>query len=870
MRIISCHIENFGKIHNFTHDFKPGLNVICKDNGWGKSTFAGFIKAMFYGFDGDRKRSISENERKKYKPWQGGVFGGFLVFETKGKTYRITRVFGDKEAADEFELRDEKTNLISEDFSSRVGEELFHIDKASFVRTVLIEQNGCSTEMTDGINAKIGNLADNTDDINNYETATKNITDMLNKMSSTRATGSISKRKKEIYALQVKIKDGKEIENGIDRCRALIEKAEEERTDIKAKIGAGQDVQKKVSSLQASLAKKREWKKLTEKEKEVNEKKINIRAKFPGDVPKKEEIDAAIKSCANMEQRKRSISSLMLTDAEKETLRDGKICFKDSIPSEKELSDMIAAAASYKDKKSLAEKEMPSDSEKERLSRLEKEFLSDTESASIMAGKWNERCNRSNAVPSKEAALLAMCSALEANKSKGLRFSPLLIIGILILAAGAVSFAFLPLWAAVIIAVAGAVLILCSILKNKPSQKEAPVSPEIEALQNKLNEDKRFIERVDIETKAYIEKHSKEFDENTAAAVLQTIIIDFVDYENLRERAEKAKKITKDASYEEEKAKIRSFLDSFGIDAAEDSCTDELYDLKAKRTEYVRLLEKLKSCMEEKTAYDGYAKELDEFYKKYNYQPKEDATSQLSDIRDNVFEYANAAGAYEDVKKELNEFKSNNKIDDIASTCEDNSLPTLDEINATLRQLEEKQENLHKQIVGYNQEMESLQEKYDIWEDDKARLEKLEEEQKEEMAKLKALTAVNKFLSSAKESIMIKYATPILESFKKYYAIVDEANQEKFHIDANTNITVNEYGMQRELDTQSTGYQDLYAVCLRAALVDAMYKDESPTVIMDDPFTNLDDAKAKKAKVFLEKFSEDYQTIYFTCSNSRA
>lgn len=61
---------------------------------------------MFYGLEGDRKRNIEENERKRYKPWQGGVFGGQLVFEMQGKKYLISRVFKDKEANDEFELRD--------------------------------------------------------------------------------------------------------------------------------------------------------------------------------------------------------------------------------------------------------------------------------------------------------------------------------------------------------------------------------------------------------------------------------------------------------------------------------------------------------------------------------------------------------------------------------------------------------------------------------------------------------------------------------------------------------------------------------------------------------------------------------------------
>ena len=84
MRLISCHIENFGKLQDCSMEFQNDLNVICEKNGWGKSTFAAFIRAMFYGLEGERKRNIEENERKRYKPWQGGIFGGQLVFEEHG------------------------------------------------------------------------------------------------------------------------------------------------------------------------------------------------------------------------------------------------------------------------------------------------------------------------------------------------------------------------------------------------------------------------------------------------------------------------------------------------------------------------------------------------------------------------------------------------------------------------------------------------------------------------------------------------------------------------------------------------------------------------------------------------------------------
>ena len=58
-----------------------GLTTICQGNGFGKSTFAAFIKAMFYGFPRTGARNIVENERKRYDPWQGGKYGGYLEFE---------------------------------------------------------------------------------------------------------------------------------------------------------------------------------------------------------------------------------------------------------------------------------------------------------------------------------------------------------------------------------------------------------------------------------------------------------------------------------------------------------------------------------------------------------------------------------------------------------------------------------------------------------------------------------------------------------------------------------------------------------------------------------------------------------------------
>ena len=89
MKLVSCHIENFGKLQDFDYSFDGEKSIIHEDNGWGKSTLATFIRVMFYGFIGENKRNITENERKRFKPWQMGTYGGNIVFSVNGKDLKI-------------------------------------------------------------------------------------------------------------------------------------------------------------------------------------------------------------------------------------------------------------------------------------------------------------------------------------------------------------------------------------------------------------------------------------------------------------------------------------------------------------------------------------------------------------------------------------------------------------------------------------------------------------------------------------------------------------------------------------------------------------------------------------------------------------
>ena len=100
MKLLSAYVFSFGKLKDFSYDFTDGLNTIKEDNGWGKSTFATFIKAMFYGLN-DSKRNVAENERMKFKPWNSTErFGGNVRFQWGEKVFRLERFFGQKQAED--------------------------------------------------------------------------------------------------------------------------------------------------------------------------------------------------------------------------------------------------------------------------------------------------------------------------------------------------------------------------------------------------------------------------------------------------------------------------------------------------------------------------------------------------------------------------------------------------------------------------------------------------------------------------------------------------------------------------------------------------------------------------------------------------
>ena len=142
MRLISCHINGFGKLVNCDVNFSQ-VTCFKHDNGWGKTTLANFIEHMFYGMEAGRNKEVEDNARLRYEPWSGAPYGGTLVFTHAGKEYRIERSFGKTPAQDSVKIYDQNRMLCYDfgDKGERLGEVLFGLDRESYRKCVYIPQD---------------------------------------------------------------------------------------------------------------------------------------------------------------------------------------------------------------------------------------------------------------------------------------------------------------------------------------------------------------------------------------------------------------------------------------------------------------------------------------------------------------------------------------------------------------------------------------------------------------------------------------------------------------------------------------------------------------------------------------------------------
>jgi DNA repair exonuclease SbcCD ATPase subunit len=138
----------------------------------------------------------------------------------------------------------------------------------------------------------------------------------------------------------------------------------------------------------------------------------------------------------------------------------------------------------------------------------------------------------------------------------------------------------------------------------------------------------------------------------------------------------------------------------------------------------------------------------------------------------------------------------------------------------------------------------------------------------EQRETVKLLDTTMEFLQQARENLSTAYMGTIRSRFG-YYLSKLEGGDGKYLVDSQLRVQLERQGQSRELAYFSAGQTDLVLLCVRLALVDALFKNEEMFVILDDPFVNLDDEHMEQARRLLQELASQRQILYLTCNSSR-
>ncbi len=237
MKIIEIHIVGFGKLIDKKYSLNC-VNSILQDNGEGKSTLANFIECIFYGID------AKNSSLRAYKPWNAEYFGGSITFSVGNKTYRVERSFGKRKSDDEFKLFLMPEKILSLDFSEKLGEELFGVDRSGFKRTCFFTH-----EQYEGgessIQARLNSLVANTDEFNGFEKIVASIEKEIKTYENAQHRGKLPDIKRELEELRVKIA-------GLETAPNLYALKTNEQKELSQKIN---DLKQEISSLDTQIEK---------------------------------------------------------------------------------------------------------------------------------------------------------------------------------------------------------------------------------------------------------------------------------------------------------------------------------------------------------------------------------------------------------------------------------------------------------------------------------------------------------------------------------------------------------------------------------------------------------------------------------------
>lgn len=261
--------------------------------------------------------------------------------------------------------------------------------------------------------------------------------------------------------------------------------------------------------------------------------------------------------------------------------------------------------------------------------------------------------------------------------------------------------------------------------------------------------------------------------------------------------------------------------------------------------------------------------EIEKFLYNYFDSITDDYSRYLEQIKIKLINIKSIEARYKESVNNKQEFLKEYNIEDLEKT--EYIVEPIENINEKIKKIKADTEIIVQNIAFYTKRMDEFSTIVDEKSELEIDLDNYNEEKKQLEKKKSVIDKTIEILYKTKEKLSTKYLNGMNENLNKYIKLLVEnsniINKTSIDIDLNTNIEID--GEKKDLKAFSTGYKDLIGICIRLALIDCIFKDEKPFLILDDPFVNLDEEKINNAMNLIREISNKHQIIYFACHDSR-
>jgi len=849
MRLISCYIEGFGKLRGETYDFKEGVTSIFKKNGFGKTTLAAFIKAMFYGMEGYTKNSTKFCERKHFCPFGGGKFGGNLTFLWNGKTYRIERYFG--------EMKGETLKVycggdLTEELGDEIGKTVFGVDEEAFLRTAFIGSKEIEIQSTSSINAKLSHFLQGVDEEFDLEQAANALEKARKLYDSDRrskvANNLVRKQEEIIDELRIDISNARAIQGRLEEKYARLAVLKSEVASLQKKLVTAMEENTRIllaeqyESMLARIAK-------------LEAERAELEARYLLGLPTESEAAELGKRLDKESTLQAKASTMDFSVKDEEKLARIEESFARGVPTEEALykaEQDIALLTSLQTQIQSDEGKTPNERERRLLQKFAHGTPTDEQ---LAAAEESVERYKTAKKEYEETPAWTVAPPAEGKKRSVGKYILTAVLALLLCAGGAALLALVnPVVGGVVLALGGVVLLADGFLylNGKSTAQGVPMSAmnaEKQQKENALREAEDKAKSV-LLPYGYCSGNGVAYD----FAEMQKDLLEYGQY--LAQEAERnrllAEKRAQKTALEEG---LTAFFRGYGLSG--DNFIKLLSDLRGMVGDYFDLRDRKQSLGKGKVELESELNEhqawIEGFRRKYGL-----ATLHAGEVLEDLKSHARLSKEIERSKAEAADFKAKKGLTD-SETEERVDLASLQ------AELEEKRKDLGK----LEREIESDEVEAERLEKSESKLDEAEKRKNEYKRTYKLLTAAKDFLSQADENLKNRYVKPILDEFLRYAQIIREAIGEKVEMSKDFEVSFERNGEYRSERHLSAGQRSVVALCFRLALIKNMYEGNPPFLILDDPFTALDEEYMEKVRKVLLELSKEMQMVYFTCHESR-